>query len=377
MSTESKTNDSGNISVAINTGIISPTISQNHSVDNILTSGEEGKKEIDSEVIQNIDPSHSVPATETANVNNSEEMNIVDQNTDGNVSDNNLSTVEVNDCQNPNKSNTQQDETTKTNKEKKSFHDSSEKIPGDKEQESTAVATIEKVTELTEEIHQDKIMSKDDEDEQNNKLEEVAVAEKSVTNQKHNVTFETSDEDDKASSRLQPLPENAVKKFETVFPAPQHQSNTLTVTSKRVVENASLPYKFVYDPNKISIKFLFANRDGLFVSCDCAPSDTIGEVKGVLMSMWPEELPTCSGGDQIRLICMGKGLLMPDTRSLKDCDVPVFKTHPTPVNVSLKPAPMLGSGDALKKNSYAHNSGNSSERQTTESVGTTCSCVIL
>jgi hypothetical protein len=34
---------------------------------------------------------------------------------------------------------------------------------------------------------------------------------------------------------------------------------------------------------------------------------------------------------------MGKGVLMPDTRSLEDCQVPVFKSHPTPINVSVRP----------------------------------------
>ena len=44
-----------------------------------------------------------------------------------------------------------------------------------------------------------------------------------------------------------------------------------------------LPYK--YDPDKITLRFLFANRDGLTVTCN--PSDTIGEVKGALISNWP------------------------------------------------------------------------------------------
>ena len=34
---------------------------------------------------------------------------------------------------------------------------------------------------------------------------------------------------------------------------------------------------------------------------------------------------------------MGRGFLMPDSRNLKDCQVPVFKTHATPINVSIKP----------------------------------------
>ena len=46
------------------------------------------------------------------------------------------------------------------------------------------------------------------------------------------------------------------------------------------------PYK--YDPNKITLRFLFANRDGLTVTVECTPSDTVGEVKGALLSVWPE-----------------------------------------------------------------------------------------
>mmetsp|Transcript_16714 Transcript_16714/g.40754 ORF Transcript_16714/g.40754 Transcript_16714/m.40754 type:complete len:118 (+) Transcript_16714:326-679(+) len=46
------------------------------------------------------------------------------------------------------------------------------------------------------------------------------------------------------------------------------------------------PYK--YDPNKITLRFLFANRDGLTVTVECNPTDTIGEVKGALLSVWPE-----------------------------------------------------------------------------------------
>lgn len=34
---------------------------------------------------------------------------------------------------------------------------------------------------------------------------------------------------------------------------------------------------------------------------------------------------------------MGKGYLMPDSRTLQDCGIPVFKTHPTPINVSIRP----------------------------------------
>jgi Ubiquitin-2 like Rad60 SUMO-like len=158
--------------------------------------------------------------------------------------------------------------------------------------------------------------------------------------------------------------------------------STITTTKK-----SKSGYK--YDPEKITLRFLFANRDGLAVNVECKPSDTVGEVKGALLSMWPEG-KACTihrsrvnvrdshnvkdshnvfsynqivfdfscfsytdftvkaselGGDSLRLICMGKGFLMPDTRTLEECQVPVFKTHPTPINVSIKPQGADGSGD--------------------------------
>lgn len=93
------------------------------------------------------------------------------------------------------------------------------------------------------------------------------------------------------------------------------------------------------DEEKIDLKFVFANRDGVQVVASFQLSDTIAEVKGVLMSLWPKadligEVP--ADGDRIRLVCMGKGFLMPDSRTLANLDVPILK-YPTPVNVSVKP----------------------------------------
>lgn len=45
---------------------------------------------------------------------------------------------------------------------------------------------------------------------------------------------------------------------------------------------------YKYDPNKITLRFLFANRDGLAVTIQCDPADTVGEVKGALISVWPK-----------------------------------------------------------------------------------------
>jgi len=136
------------------------------------------------------------------------------------------------------------------------------------------------------------------------------------------------------------------------------------------------PYK--YDPDKITLRFLFANRDGLTVTLECNPNDTVSEVKGALLSVWPSDLPNCSGGDRLRLICMGKGMLTPDTRTLQDCEVPVFKTHPTPINVSIKP-------DITEVESAKGEKDGGNRRVTTpggtavagEQASQGCACVIL
>mmetsp|Transcript_11232 Transcript_11232/g.19090 ORF Transcript_11232/g.19090 Transcript_11232/m.19090 type:complete len:182 (+) Transcript_11232:209-754(+) len=136
------------------------------------------------------------------------------------------------------------------------------------------------------------------------------------------------------------------------------------------------PYK--YDPKKVTLRFIFANRDGLAVTLECKPADTVGEVKGALLSVWPDELPSCSGGDRLRLVCMGKGMLMPDSRSLEDCQVPVFKTHPTPVNVSVKPEPTAAEADQPSR-SLGENSGssNSPTEMAENSSSQGCACTIL
>ncbi|KAG7366878.1 ubiquitin-2/rad60 SUMO-like protein [Nitzschia inconspicua] len=136
------------------------------------------------------------------------------------------------------------------------------------------------------------------------------------------------------------------------------------------------PYK--YDPEKVTLRFLFANRDGLTVTVECKPGDTVGEVKGQLLSVWPKDLPDCSSSDQLRLICMGKGMLMPDSRTLEDCQVPVFKTHPTPINVSVRPnttaveTTKSSKGDGIRASSTP---GNTTSRTSDES-GQGCGCVI-
>ena len=76
--------------------------------------------------------------------------------------------------------------------------------------------------------------------------------------------------------------------------APTEKSTSSSPSKAAASAPASSPSKraepkpFVYDPNKISLKFIFANRDGINVIVECNPADTVGEVKGALLSMWPE-----------------------------------------------------------------------------------------
>jgi hypothetical protein len=78
---------------------------------------------------------------------------------------------------------------------------------------------------------------------------------------------------------------------ESEKPADEASSNVQVVApSSGIIVSSSKksrpPYK--YDPDKITLRFLFANRDGLTVTVECKPTDTVGEVKGALISVWPK-----------------------------------------------------------------------------------------
>mmetsp|Transcript_11844 Transcript_11844/g.19745 ORF Transcript_11844/g.19745 Transcript_11844/m.19745 type:complete len:87 (-) Transcript_11844:725-985(-) len=85
---------------------------------------------------------------------------------------------------------------------------------------------------------------------------------------------------------------------------------------------------------------------------------------------------------------MGKGILMPDTKSIQDCSVPVFKTHSTPINVAVTPDHIVPGGTSattkVAKGSRAGgvgraSGGGSAARRaggTTATASTGCGCVI-
>ena len=84
---------------------------------------------------------------------------------------------------------------------------------------------------------------------------------------------------------------------------------------------------------------------------------------------------------------MGKGILMPDTRSIQDCSVPVFHTHATPINVAVTPEHIApgGTSAAAKaaKGSRAGGSragpGGAGTRRAdgaTATASTGCGCIV-
>lgn len=247
-------------------------------------------------------------------------------------------------------------------------------VPPESQQEETKAK--DGATIITESTKKKKKKKKDastkeqkTEDSSNSSLTNVESDKKEEEEKKENGTTATSsNEKQKDEEKEQKGDELEAKKGQN-----DPSSGPVVSNSKKTRP----PYK--YNPEKITLRFLFANKDGLTITVECKPEDTVGEVKGQLLSVWPKDLDSCSGGDQLRLICMGKGVLMPDTRTLKDCEVPVFKTHPTPINVAVRPqatpveAPRSGKESSRGGNSLT-NGGPSS--RTTEETGQGCGCVI-
>jgi hypothetical protein len=67
---------------------------------------------------------------------------------------------------------------------------------------------------------------------------------------------------------------------------PEDPANDVAIPIVSSSKKSRPPYK--YDPEKITLRFLFANRDGLTVTVECRPGDSVAEVKGALLSVWPE-----------------------------------------------------------------------------------------
>ena len=85
-----------------------------------------------------------------------------------------------------------------------------------------------------------------------------------------------------------------------------------------------------------TLKFLFANHDGVQVDIQFPETATGAMVKDALINQhWPEDkIEKVSSPAGIRLLTMGK--MMEDGKTLADMKIPKYD-HATPVNVSLLP----------------------------------------
>lgn len=74
---------------------------------------------------------------------------------------------------------------------------------------------------------------------------------------------------------------------------------------------------------------------------------------------------------------MGKGILGPDNASIEHCGLPIFLTHPTPINVSVKPENIDSKETRriLNAGSGGGNHGRNSSHSNDDPVGDCC-CVI-
>ncbi|CAN0071451.1 unnamed protein product [Ectocarpus sp. 6 AP-2014] len=103
----------------------------------------------------------------------------------------------------------------------------------------------------------------------------------------------------------------------------------------------------------LRLKFIFANHDGVVVEFETEPTTLVKDLKVALMGRWPTGVEPVQDLSHVRLVCMGFGIL-PDAKSLTECRVPHFDTHPTPVNVAIRPkniqVPQSDGGHAAKQN---------------------------
>jgi hypothetical protein len=71
---------------------------------------------------------------------------------------------------------------------------------------------------------------------------------------------------------------------DTDIPMEQQNASNGPITSKTGNKRPA----YTYDASKVTLRFIFANKDGLAVTMECTPTQTIGEVKVALLSVWPE-----------------------------------------------------------------------------------------
>jgi hypothetical protein len=121
-------------------------------------------------------------------------------------------------------------------------------------------------------------------DETNSKTarNKVASSAKQIKDTKHSIP-DSSETKDKESSTSEE------EKAPAATSVDENKKRNDSLSTGPIVSSTKKtrpPYKF--DPEKVVLRFLFANRDGLTVTVECKPGDTVGEVKAQLLSVWPD-----------------------------------------------------------------------------------------
>jgi hypothetical protein len=85
---------------------------------------------------------------------------------------------------------------------------------------------------------------------------------------------------------------------------------------------------------EITLRFLFANFDGINKELTFPYTTRVSEIKERLLANWPEKVTQTTAAG-MRLLTAGR--LLEDGKTLAEAKVPKYPDHATPVNISFLP----------------------------------------
>ena len=245
--------------------------------ENVVSAANE-KKDVENEIIESEETD-----IETAPIDVPDKKNVEIANTSlSNENEDNL------DASSNNKDEKSNDIREENNDEVGTVQNENEVSPSGENKTIAVKPTEQESSEGTKEIKKEKILQENEtesiivEDNENDRNQEI-VSENTpppelspiVTQPSASATSEISESNEalaaSSTSYSSPPKKNADASSKPNVPSPE---DTVNIISS--------------DPDRIRLKFLFANRDGLNVNVECKITDSVGEIKGVLLSMWPE-----------------------------------------------------------------------------------------
>jgi hypothetical protein len=123
----------------------------------------------------------------------------------------------------------------------------------------------------------------------------------------------------------------------------------------------------------ITLRFLFANFDGINKEITFSYGTKISEVKERLLANWPEKVTQTTAAG-MRLLTAGR--MLEDGKTLAESKVPKYPEHATPVNISFLPkgrsyteVSSSTTRPDVKPSSTTNNSSNNANRSNNASAG--------